>query len=280
MKIAYGGIPGSVSYNAAQDYFGAKHTYIGYKTYHEILKSVSSGKSDAGLIPVENSLSGTIYEHYDLLNEHSVKVTGELYHKIEHDLLGLKTDKNGEARLKELKKVYSRPDALEQSERFLSQHKWLQPEATTDTAEAAQLIKKHQDISLAAIANKSSAKIYDLTIVVNNIEDNPHNITRFLAVSQKTLPRIDGNKASLIFIVSDEPGSLYGALAVFESYELNLTKIESRPVYGKPHPFVFYVDFEYGEEHKLRMDEIVAVFQENTSYLKILGYYQSVKRPV
>ena len=279
MKIAYGGIPGSVSYAAAQSYFGAKDSYQGFKTYQELFTAVAEGKVDAGVVPVENSLSGTIYEHYDLLNESDVHAVGELYQKIEHHLMA-KASKGSGDRLKELKKVYSRPDALEQCEKFLNRHPWLEQIAATDVSTAAELVKNDNDDTAAAISNTASAELYGLQVVRKNIEDNQYNYTRFLVISKKPKSRIDCNKASLVFVVSHEPGSLYNAISVFENYELNLTKIESRPVYGKPYEYIFYVDFEYGKDHKLRMDEIVAVYQENTQYLKVLGYYQSAKKPV
>jgi prephenate dehydratase len=308
MKIAHLGIPGSNSYSAAKQYFGTNHEYIGVSKFIDIFTQVLDGTVNAGIIPVENSLAGTISENYDLLNRFDVKVTGEYYLKFENHLLGLpchlersetqsrdpintshaddvKTNgishsvRNDKidllANIKHLKKVYSHPQPLSQCSTFFEKHPWLEKIAYSDTAAAAKHVADSKDPTLAAIGNTEAAQLYNLEIIQPNIADNvENNYTRFFIIEKKqtTIPN-NADKCSLIFTLPHVAGSLVKALTVFSDNNINLTKIESRPIHGKPFEYLFYTDIKWNSDQNIQ--KIIKEFKQTTQSLHILGYYKS-----
>lgn len=270
--IAYQGIPGSFSHTAAQDYFGkdtpSADEFIGTNQFKEIFELVKNEKADFGIVPVENSLAGSIYENYDLLAKYKIQVIGEQYLKIEHCLLGIDMD------IKNIKEVYSHPKALEQCLKFFESHEKINKNIFSDTARAAKFVADKKDVSLGAIASYSAAKLYKLKVIKKNIEDNPDNFTRFLVISNNELKNENADKCSLIFKVPHIPGSLYKALQYIAYKGMNLTKIESRPIHGLPFEYLFYVDVEFNKAN-INIQNTLNEFKSKVIGLIILGIYKA-----
>ena len=277
MKIAYLGIPGSYSHLAVLEHFGKKAEFLGAKNFRTIFELVEKGSADFGIIPVENSLAGSVYDNYDLLSGHDVSVVGEHFLKIDLHLLGVESAMPPDIRVEHLAKVVSHYKALEQSEGFFTKHPWIKKEPYTDTANAAKFVADQKDPLMAAIASKETAKIYGLKTIMENVHDNPHNYTRFLIIGKKQNEIIGSNKCSIIFTVLHEPGSLVKALKVLSDNALNLVKIESRPIHGKPFEYLFYVDFGWSSEKENEVESILEQFRNSTQTLKVLGFYEAGK---
>ncbi len=292
MKIAYLGIPGSNSYTAAKNFFGEKNEFVGVKKFEEIYQKILSNEIEYGIVPVENSLAGTIAENYDLLSRYDVNVTGEYYLKFENHLLAChpesrpnrdklhetqsKDPVNLDMRLKQITKVYSHPQPLAQCYRFFQEHPWMEGIAYTDTAAAAKYVSEQKDETLAAIGNADAAELYGLEILQRTIaDDNENNFTRFFAISKQKSSEKEIDKCSLIFTLPHVPGSLVHALEVLARHELNLIKIESRPIHGKPFEYNFYVDVKLGEKSVQFTEQTIELFRTKTQSLKILGFYKS-----
>ena len=276
-RIAYQGIPGSFSYLAARAFFGEEQNWRGTSYFREIFELIRDKHVDSGIIPVENSLAGSVYENYDLLARHDLTVTGEYYLKIEHHLLAL--PQSGSIaiadQIRDIRQVLSHPKALEQCGEFFRKHPWIEQIAYSDTARAAQFIAAEGNHQTAAIASRQAAELYGLQVLVTNLEDNQQNYTRFLIISKNALEARATNKCSITFTVSHNPGSLFKALEVLAKSNLNLTKLESRPIIGKPFEYVFYVDFEFESGTQASICPILEEFQRHTIELKVLGYYRS-----
>jgi prephenate dehydratase len=278
--IVYQGVPGAFSHLAAGSYFGHNNTFIGVQTFHNLFSKIQSADADYGMVPVENSLAGSVVENYDLLYKHDVMAIGEYYQKIEHHLLGIgTTHAESDERIGSLEEVLSHPKALEQCVQFFLDHPRIKRVAYSDTAEAARFVSEGKNPSLGAIASMKAAELYGLSIIRENIQDNPHNWTRFLIIAgrhheQDILEHDKTHKCSLMFTLPHTPGSLYRALGTFANAHLNLSKIESRPIHGKPFEYVFSVDFEFHPENFSFVKNLVGEFSGATREIKILGYYK------
>lgn len=275
-KIVYQGIEGSYSYLAGIKYFGSKNIFIGVNNFKEIFKNVEERKADFGVVPIENSIAGSVYENFDNLNKFKVKVIGEFYLKIEHNLLGIKAKLPFNLRIKFIKKIYSHPKALEQCNKFLDKYPYIEKIAYSDTASAAKLVSELNDITIACIASKECAKIYNLEILKENIQDNRNNLTRFLIISSKQINIPHANKASIIFTLPHIPGSLYNALKIFAEFKINLTKIESRTIPEKASEYFFFVDFIFSKD--VNLNYVLKEFKKKVNRIKILGIYESGER--
>ena len=204
-----------------------------------------SGKADAAVLPIENSLAGSVLEHYDLLLQHPVTIQREMFLRIEHNLIVYPG-----ATLSQIRRVLSHPIALAQCTRFFVDHPSIQPTAAYDTAGSVKQLAAEKDPSVAAIAPARAAAEYGAQILLSNLEDNPQNYTRFLVVRRKNdseaaTPPEGANKASLAFTLPNQPGALVSALQIFASLGANLTRLESRPVLGQPWHYVFYTDYSF-----------------------------------
>lgn len=278
MNITYQGVPGSYSHITAVKHFGDTNTFIGTKAFKEIFENLKNGTADAAVVPVENTLAGTVYENYDYLNSYEVYAIGEHNLRIEHQLLGIHTPDNSEDRIKKLTKVYSHIKALEQCTHFFESYPAVEKVIYSDTAGAAQMVSQQKNPAIAAIASDTAAKLYNLDILKSNIEDDAENFTRFLVISTKKTEVKYANKCSLILTISHIPGSLYMALGIFADNKMNLTKIESRPIHGKPFEYVFYVDLEFNNADLEHVKKIIATeLPAVTQTLKVLGFYKSGK---
>ncbi|GBD34491.1 P-protein [bacterium HR35] len=279
-KIVYQGIPGSFSYLAGIKFFGNKNKFIGTETFKEIFELIDKNKADFGIIPIENSIAGSIYENYDLLNKYPIKVVGEIYLRIIHNLLAIKLKNiSKRKRLKLIKKVYSHPKALEQCNKFFEKHPWIEKVSFSDTAGAAKFVSEQKNPSLGAIASELAAKIYNLDIILRHIEDDKNNYTRFLVITRnnRNMRLNNPDKCSLIFKLPHRPGSLYRALQPFAENKINLTKIESRPIIGKPFEYIFYLDFDFVGKKLNEILKVIKEFKKVAEEVKILGFYSKGK---
>jgi len=275
-KIAYQGLQGAFSWLAGIKFFGKKNKFISVDEFKKIFELVENKKADFGVVPIENTLVGSIYENYDHLNSYNVKIYGEIILKIEHNLLGIKTDLPFSKRIKLIKKVFSHPKALEQCQKFFEKYTWIEKVSYKDTAGSAKYISEIKDESLGCIASKEAGKIYGLEVIKENIEDNKNNFTRFLIISKKenkNLKKI--NKGSLIFRLLHASGGLYKALKHFAENKINLTKIESRPIKDRPFEYVFYMDFEFQKGELKKVLKTLKEFKNLVKKFKFLSFYPS-----
>lgn len=270
MKIAYLGIPGSYSFVASNIYFPKKAMFIKNDSIPDLLEKVSKEICDFGVVPMENTTTGSISETFDHLLERDLSIIGEIILHIHHHLLACKSLNS----IKEIKRCYSHPQAIAQCQKFFKKYKNIKHVFTSDTATAANFIAREKSKTTAAIAAKLAANLYDLKILEKNIEDNPHNYTRFAVIAKKE--SFTGNKISLIFSVEHKPGSLFHTLTPYARLGLNLTKIESRPVFGKPWEYIFFIDFEIDNKEK-ELRQVLEEMKEHVNFLKILGRYTKGK---
>jgi prephenate dehydratase len=238
MKIAIQGEPGSFSHEAALKLV-ADATIVPCALSAEVFAALTIGKVDVAVIPIENSLAGSVLEHFDLLLNHDVRVERETLLRIRHNLIA-----RPGTPIEEIKRVFSHPVALAQCRRFFVEHPGMQATAFYDTAGSVKQLAELGDRHAAAIASQEAAKFYGAEILKADIEDNPENYTRFFMVRRAAEAVTDpqSNKISLAFSVENRPGSLVEVLNKLAALGTNLTKIESRPVHGKPWEYIFYVD--------------------------------------
>ncbi len=238
MRIAIQGEPGSFSHEAA---LGQKKdaVIVPCSVSADVFNALADGSVDAAVIPIENSLAGSVLEHFDLLLQHDVKVTRESRLRIRHNLIAISG-----VTIADIDRVFSHPVALAQCRRFLADHPKMESYAFYDTAGGVKQVVELRDRHAAAIASESAARYYGAEILQSGIEDNPENYTRFFLVQRTADAALDpqANKISLAFSVENRPGTLVAALNRLSAMGTNLTKIESRPVQGKPWEYVFYVD--------------------------------------
>lgn len=274
-KVIYQGLPGAYSDIAIKKYFGNKVEPCGKNSFAEIFKAVKSCKCNFGMVPIENSITGSIYENYDLLAKYHLYIIGELYLKISHNLLVVPLKNKSKAeRLKMIKTVSAHPQGILQCQKFLTKHSWLKSIYAIDNAGSAKELAETNDLTSAAIASIEAAKIYHLQILIKGIETNSQNYTRFVVISKKMIKE-KINKVSLILSLTHKPGSLFNALKVFADRKINLTKLESRPILGKPWQYLFYLDFEI--ESLKEYQQAIKELKKHCLYLKTLGYYKKGK---
>jgi prephenate dehydratase len=273
MKVGYFGIKGSYSYFAALEYFGGDCEAVPAKKFSEVFDLVKKGEVEYGVVPIENSLAGSVHDTYDLLNLYDVHITGEVYEKIDHCLLGFRPNNNTDP-LHSVHKVHAHPQALAQCSQFFEKNSWLEKVPYGDNASAAAYVSERGNITLAAIASKEAGTLYGLQVLKENIADSDFNITRFVVISKSNNPIDEADKCSLIFTVPHTPGSLVNILSVFSKHGCNLSKIESRPIKDKTFEYLFYVDAEF-KHTSAPIDSIIAEFKKNADNVKVLGVYKS-----
>lgn len=239
------------------------------KEFHEVFQDVATGQLDLGIVPVENSLEGAVTQVNDLLIETELRIVGEISIPVHHSLLTLP-----ETEYRDLKVVYSHPQALAQCRGFVERH-GLEPRPFYDTAGAAKMLTKDRHKAAGVIANKLCADLYHLNIIQENIEDHSSNTTRFIILSRDGAIE-DGDKCSVHFSLKHEAGALFDALKIFSDRGINLTRIESRPARANPGNYVFFSDFEGSDKDEKVIDALKAM-QERTIGFKFLGCYKSYK---
>lgn len=273
LKAAYQGEPGAFSEEAVLTYFGKRVAPAPVKSFDNVFVNVHSGKFRYGVIPIENSVFGSIHQNYDLLERHKLFIVGEVKLRISHALLA-----NRGVALRDVKFVYSHQQAIGQCEKFLKTLRNAEAVAVYDTAGAAKMIRDDKRTDAAAIASLRAAKVYGLKILKRGIETDPKNFTRFLILSRTpSFAATKNAKTSIVFSMKDQPGALHKSLSVFALRDINLHKIESRPFVGKPWEYLFYVDFEgHVKEQKCKL--ALRHLGELSSYLKVLGCYSEDRR--
>jgi prephenate dehydratase len=266
MRVAYQGAPGAYSEAAIFEAFGKQAQALPCETFEEVFARVEAGEADRGLLPIENSVTGSLHRNYDLLLEHRLFIVGEYTLRVRHCLIALPGVKIGEIR-----KVISHPQGLAQCEKYL-RRLGVQTEATYDTAGSVKMVKERGERSLAAIASNWAAELYGMDILEEGIEDNPANFTRFLVLGREPVEAQENAKTSIVFTLRNMPGALFKALSVFALREIDLTKIESRPLVGKPWEYLFYLDLA-GSISDPKVKRALDNLSEYALSLRLLGSY-------
>jgi prephenate dehydratase len=275
MRVAFQGEPGAFSEAAAVQLLGEEIETVPRATFEATFRAIEEGTADALLVPVENTLAGSVVRVYDLLVESPLEICGETILPIAHHLMGCPG-----ARVEDLRAVASHPMALAQCERFFEAHPGLKRVPAEDTAGSVREMMARGDQTFAAIAGWRAAGHYGAVILRENIEDNPENFTRFvLLLRPGEAPRYRGaeaRKMSLVMRLAHRPGALLASLEPFANHGANLLKIESRPIHGKPFEYQFYVDVEAATNEQL--EKALSQVREATRALRVLGLYVAAKR--
>ena len=273
MKIAIQGEPGSFSHEAALKLVPDAEV-VPVSLSADVFAALVSGQVDAIAIPIENSLAGSVSEHFDLLLTHDVAVERETLLRIRHNLIAV-----AGAATNEIDRVFSHPVALAQCRRFLASHPRMEAFAFYDTAGSVKQLVELRDRHAAAIASEEAARYYGAEILESGIEDNAENYTRFFLVRRAGEAKTDpeSNKISIAFSVENRPGSLVSALAELSALGTNLTKIESRPVHGKPWEYIFYVDCQLNAPAEGA--RALQALSRHCSMVKELGRYREAVKP-
>lgn len=264
--VAFQGEIGAYSEEAAFQFFGPTVHVRPLESLDAVFKVVEDGDVPYGVVPVENSLEGSISRVYDLFLNSSLKVCGEIELRIMHCLIA-----NPTASLDSIKRIYSHPQALGQSQAFL-RHLNAELVSTYDTAGSVKLIKEKNIMDGAAVASARAAEIYGMKVLARGIEDNPENYTRFFILAREDSPPTGKDKTSIVFSVKHRPGALFSALKEFADARINLTKIESRPTRQRAWEYNFYLDFE-GHREDTAVKETLRRVEEMSLFLKVLGSY-------
>ena len=271
MKIAIQGEPGSFSHEAALKLV-PDGQIVPCPVSAEVFAALDSGAVEAAVIPIENSLAGSVLEHFDLLLTHDVRVERETLLRIRHNLIALPCVAIGE-----IERVLSHPVALAQCRRFLAAHPAMKALAAYDTAGSVKQLAELQDRHAAAIASEAAAHYYGAQILASGVEDNPENFTRFFLIRRaaEAVTDPEPNKMSLAFSVKNRPGSLVVALVELAAMGTNLTKIESRPVQGKPWEYSFFVDCQIRSREEGAL--AVETLRPHCAMVKELGCYRGAE---
>jgi prephenate dehydratase len=272
MRIAFQGEHGAYSEGAIFEHFGDDLETIPCQTFEDVFAAVSENKCECGFIPIENSLAGSIHRNYDLLLQNQLEVVGEHSLRVSHCLIGCPG-----SNITEIRKAISHPQALAQCEQYLRRMSLIS-EAVYDTAGSVKIIKDRGDRTVAAIASPRAAELYGMPVLAAQIEDNPANFTRFLIISRQPAPTVDDAKTSIVFSLENRPGAMYRALSVFALRDLDLTKLESRPLAGKPWEYFFYIDF-IGSIQDTTPRNALNNLAEFATFLRVLGSYPRWRPP-
>jgi prephenate dehydratase len=269
VRLAYQGEPGAYSEAAALQYGGAHAETLPCKSFDEVFDAVVKKRATHGVVPLENSIGGTIHRNYDLLLDHELPITGEVELDVVHCLLALPG-----ASLTDIKTVYSHPQALAQCERYLKDL-GVTVEAVYDTAGGAKLVAEQKLTTAAALASRRAAEVFGLDVLQEAVQDYEFNITRF-AIIGGALPE-NANKTTIVFALPSTPGALFKALSVFALRDINLTKLESRPMRGSPWEYLFYVEVE-ARRDDLACARALMHLAEFARWSRVLGSYKGAER--
>ncbi|MDP5254629.1 MULTISPECIES: prephenate dehydratase [unclassified Vibrio] len=273
-RVAFLGSQGSYSHLASREYFSRKAielAEISCQEFKDVTKTVESGHADYGVLPIENTSSGSINEVYDLLQRTTLYIVGELSLPIEHCLLATK-----ELPLEQIKTLYSHPQPHQQCSEFLNRLKDIELKSCTSTADAMKMVRELDREDVAAIGNASSGKLYGLQPIKGNIANQTENHTRFIVVARKPVDVSLQIPAKTTFIMSTahQAGSLVEVLLVLQRFGINMTKLESRPIMGNPWEEMFYLDIEANLASDT-MKQVIEELTKLTRHLKVLGCYPS-----
>jgi prephenate dehydratase len=275
MRVAFQGEPGAFSEAAAVQLLGEGIETVPRATFEATFRAIAESAADALLLPVENTLAGSVVRVYDLLHDSPLEMCGETILPIEHHLMACPG-----AKFEEIRAVASHPMALAQCEHFFETNPALKRVPAEDTAGSVREMMSRADTSCAAIAGERAAQHYGATILRRSIQDNAENFTRFvLLLPPEEAQRFrakDAKKMSLTLRLAHKPGALLASLEPFAKYGVNLLKIESRPIHGRPFEYQFYVDVE-AEQHE-RLEKALNEVRSATSELRVLGLYAAARR--
>jgi len=268
LRVAFQGERGAYSEQAALEVLGSEIELVPCDTFDQVFALVEAGECDRGVVPLENSLAGSIHRNYDLLLRHDLYIVGEHNLRISHCLIAHPGVEIGEVR-----RVYSHPQALAQCEGSLAALGDVQVIAAPDTAGSVRFIKEQGLRDAAAIAGHRAAELYGMQILRSELEDEPTNYTRFVVLGKEPLAECDAEcKTSLAFAGQNEPGLLFRCLSAFALRDIDLTKIESRPIRGVPWQYVFYLDFA-GSLSEERCRRAVDHLNEMATFMRVFGSY-------
>ena len=265
--IAIQGIEASFHEVAAQKYFGSEISTIKCLSFQDLCDALKNKNADYAIMAIENSIAGSLLQNYGLLQEYNFKVIGEVYLRIKMNIMALPNTK-----LEDLKFVQSHPIAIRQCSHFLKNLPNVQVEEKEDTAICAKNISQNKLTGVAAIASEAAAEHFGLEILAKGIETNKQNFTRFLVLSNTKITDIENNKASIFFQLPHDPGALANILNLFAKGKMNLTKIQSVPIIGKPYEYNFHLDFEW-KDYKNYL-YVIKNIREIAENLEILGEYK------
>lgn len=267
-KVGFYGTQGSFTEEAMIEYFGKKIISKPYDEFEDVFLAIKNNEIKYGILPIENSSTGAISNVYDLLYKYEFFINGEISIKINQNLIGIKNSK-----LDDIKEIYSHTQGFEQSSDFLKKCKECKLIPFHSTASSAKLIKNLNDITKAAIASKRVAKLYDLDVIKENINNESENFTRFIIISKEVEENKDSDKISVVFSLEDKAGILYKLLRHFAENDINMIKIESRPMKNGPWKYFLYVDFE-GNLLCSKVKKALNLIEQNSAYFKLLGSYK------
>lgn len=265
MLVAFQGEPGAYSEQAIFGYFGDVNTFP-CESFDDVFTAVNAGTCDYGLIPIENSLAGSIHQNYDHLLRNNLFINGEYFLRVRHCLISFPGVKK-----EEITKVISHTQALGQCANYLKKL-GVKVEPEYDTAGSVKILKSAGIRTTAAIASQRAAEIYGMQILEKGIEDNPENFTRFLSISKNQIQPTTSAKTTIVFTLQHQPGALFKALSVFALRDIDLTKIESRPLAGTPWNYLFYVDI-IGSIEDEKVNRALNHLGEYALMLRVFGSY-------
>lgn len=269
--VAFQGEPGAFSHAAAMKLLGNRVSVFPCPSFRDVFEALQSGKVEHAVIPIENTLHGSVHENYDYLLEYEHFICGETQVRISHYLIA-----RPGVRFRDVKRVFSHPVALNQCRRFFAVNEQVVQAPFYDTAGSVKMVIEKSLGDAAAIASETSATLYGGQILRRNLEDDRQNYTRFflLTKQQPGTPRSLADwKTSIVFSISNVPGALFKAIACFALRDLDLTKIESRPLRGKPWEYLFYIDIK-GHQRDLPVESALANLKEMTAFVRVLGSYK------
>ena len=278
-KLGYTGVPGAYAYEVmvnllknsknSEGHMGAEtEEILNFNTHRELVEGVESGKVDFAILPIENSIVGEVRDSIDLINKRNIYIVGEVKHKIEHNLLGIKGSK-----IDDIKRVYSHEQALMQCSEFLGKYPEWEKIRMNNTALSAKYIGDTGNKENACIANMETREMYNLELLKPDINNEKENFTRFFIVSNKNLICENSEKISIITSTKNEAGALMKLLRGFSDYGLNMVNLKSRPKTNKPWEYYFYIDFE-GNLEEEKVEKALEEIREKSIYLQILGNYK------
>lgn len=272
LQVAFQGEPGAYSELAAFEHFQEEINTLPCKTFEDVFTAAGDEQQAniVGLLPIENSLAGSIHRNYDLMLRHDLHIVSEYHLRVSHCLMALPG-----VTLADIQRVHSHPQALAQCEANLTEM-GVEIVAEADTAGSARLLRERDDRQAAALASRRAADVYQLEVITEHMEDNPANYTRFLALSKQPLqvdnPEAGDYKTSIVFSLHNQPGVLFKSLSVFALRDIDLTKIESRPIPGQLWEYMFYVDF-VGHAQARDPSRAISNLGEFAPFLRTLGSY-------
>ena len=270
-STAFQGELGAFSHSAARKLLGTETTFYPCVTFKEVFEALQTDAVTHAVVPMENTLHGSVHENYDHLMDYDFRIIGETNIRVAHHLIAMPGTP-----LRSIERVFSHPVALNQCRDFFRNNPQLTAEPFYDTAGSVKMLQQQQPERAAALAAEDAAAIYGGVILKRHLEDDRKNFTRFFLLSKQDeaiAPADHVWKTSLVFSTANVPGALFKAMACFALRDVNLTKIESRPLRGKPWEYLFYVDLNGHQEHKAVQNAILNL-QEITLFLKVLGSYQ------